>query len=136
MKKFDHAAIDLQQEKKVVFTAQSCKNFHLRMLICKFVFERGAVPVNPFNVYGYFLYEMVERDLVRNANNNILKRCDELWVFGEISDGVIAEILMFKKLDRPIKYFDITALPSKIIEISGKALKFEKGCEKYKKLLK
>ena len=92
MAEFNHAAKDLQQEKKVVFTAQSCKNFHLRMLICKFVFEQGYIPVNPFNVFGYYLYELVDRDLVRNANNNILKRSDELWVFGDVSDGVLAEI--------------------------------------------
>jgi hypothetical protein len=23
------------------------------MLICKFVFEQGAVPINPFNLFGY-----------------------------------------------------------------------------------
>lgn len=128
--------MDLQQDKKVVFTAQSCKNFHQRMLICKFVFDNDAIPVNPFTLYGYFLNEMVDRDLVRNANNNIIKRCDELWVFGEISDGVLAEIVMFKKLKRLIRYFDIAGLPSTITEISGRALKFEKGCEKYRKLLK
>jgi len=77
------------------------------MLICKFVLEQGAIPVNPFCTFGYYLYEMVDRNLVRNANNNLLKRCDELWVFGEISDGVLVEIQMFKSLRRPIKFFDI-----------------------------
>lgn len=135
MKKYDHIAIDLQQDKKCVFTAMSCRNFHQRMLICRFVFEQGAVPVNPFNLYGYFLYELVDRDLVRNANNNILKRCDELWVFGEISDGVLAEILIFKELGRPVKYFDISGLPVRISEISIEELVFEKNCKRYKKLI-
>ena len=98
---FQHAAENLQEEKTIVFTAQSCKNFHQRMHICRFVFENGAVPLNPFNAYGYYLYDLVDRDLVRNANNNLLMRCDELWVFGEISDGVLAEIRMFKNLGRP-----------------------------------
>ncbi len=89
---------NLQEEKRLVYTAQSCKNFHQRMLICKHVFEQGAVPLNPFNVFGYYLYELVERNEVRNANNNLLKRCDEVWVYGEISNGVLAEIQMFQKL--------------------------------------
>ena len=120
MSKFDHIALSLTEKKKIVFTAQSAKNFHLRMLICKFVFEKGCVPVNPFNTFGYYLYELVDRNLVRNANNNLLQRSDELWVFGELSDGVVAEIKMFKTLNKPIRYFDISQIPTKIKEIKQK----------------
>lgn len=132
---YPHVAVKLQEEKKLVFTAQSCRNFHQRMLICKYVFEQGAVPVNPFNAFGYFLYELVDRDAVRNANNNLLKRCDELWVFGEISDGVLAEVLMFRDLGRPVRFFDISKLPSGITEIPRNRLVFEDNCKKYKKLI-
>jgi len=125
MNEFNHVAKNLQDEKKVVFTAQSCKNFHQRMLICKHAFEQGAIPINPFNVFGYYLYELVERDLVRNGNNNLMKRCDELWVYGEVSDGVLAEIQMFKQLGKPIRFFDISKLPKEVREISKDELIFE-----------
>jgi len=125
MDEFNHIAKNLQEEKKVVFIAQSCKNFHQRMLICKHAFEQGVIPINPFNVFGYYLYELVERNLVRNGNNNIMKRCDELWVYGEISDGVFAEIQMFKILGKPIKFFDISKLPKEVREISKDELIFE-----------
>lgn len=125
MDSFEHVAIELQEDKKVVFTAQSCKNFHQRMLICKHAFEQGAIPVNPFNLFGYFLYELVDRDLVRNGNNNLLKRCDELWVYGEISDGVLAEIKMFRGFGKPIKFFDLSGLPGKITEILKEDAVFE-----------
>ena len=132
MSEFNHVAKNLQEEKKIVFTALSCKNFHQRMLICKHAFEQGVIPINPFNLFGYYLYELVDRDLVRNANNNIMKRCDELWVYGEISDGVLAEIQMFKKLNKPIRFFDISNLPKEVKEISKDELIFEEGLEKYK----
>ena len=125
MPQFQHKAIEHQEEKPIVFTAQSCKNFHQRMLICKYVFEKGAVPVNPFNLFGYYLYELVDRDIVRNGNNNLLKRCDEIWVFGEVSDGVLAEIEIFKGLGRPIRYFDISSLPDSIVEISKEQVVLE-----------
>ena len=105
MDEFNHVAKNLQEEKKIVFTALSCKNFHQRMLICKHAFEQGVIPINPFNLFGYYLYELVDRDLVKNANNNVMKRCDELGVYGEISDGVLAEIQMFKKLNKHIRFF-------------------------------
>ncbi len=132
MSEFHHIAKSLQQEKKVVFTAQSCKNFHQRMLICKHALKQGVVPVNPFNNFGYYLYELVERDLVRNANNNLMKRCDELWVYGEISDGVLAEIQMFKHLGKPIKFFDISRLPAEVKGISKDELIFEDNVRQYK----
>jgi len=134
-KKFIHVADTLHEKKKMVFTAQSCKNFHQRMLICKFVFEQGAVPINPFNLFGYFLYELVDRDLVRNANNNVLERCDELWVFGGISDGVLSEILHCKNAGKPVRYYDISGLPHAIREVPPKELPFESEVKKYRNLL-
>jgi len=135
MSEFNHVAKNLQEEKKVVFTAQSCKNFHQRMLICKHAFEQGAIPINPFNVFGYYLYELVERDLVRNGNNNLMKRCDELWVYGEISDGVLAEIQMFKSLGRPVRFFDISKLPKEVREITKEEVKFEDGVKEFINLI-
>ena len=102
------------------------------MLICKHAFEQGAVPVNPFNLFGYFLYELVDRDLVRSGNNNLLSRCDELWVYGEISDGVLAEIQMFKEIGKPMRFFDISNLPAEVKEISKKNLVFEDNIKQYK----
>jgi len=61
-----------------------------------------------------------------------MKRCDELWVYGEISDGVLAEIQMFKKLNKPIRFFDISNLPNEVREISKNELIFEEDLEKYK----
>ena len=132
MMNFTHVAKNLQQERKVVFTAQSCKNFHQKMLICKHAFQQEVVPVNPFNTFGYYLYELVDRDLVRNGNNNILKRCDELWVYGEISDGVLAEIQMFEKLGKPIRFFDISKLPHEVREIRKEDAVFEEDVKHYK----
>lgn|SRR3989344_859471 len=135
MSSFNHVATDLQQDKKVVFTAQSCKNFHQKMLICKHAFEQGVVPVNPFNTFGYFLYELVDRDVVRNGNNNLLKRCDELWVYGEISNGVLAEIQLFKKMEKPVRFFDISTLPKEVKEIPKDKVIFEDEVKQYKNLL-
>jgi hypothetical protein len=42
-------------ELPVVFTAQSKLHFYCRDAICEFVFNQGAVPVNPFRLYEYFL---------------------------------------------------------------------------------
>ena len=64
------------------------------MNVCAFVFENGAVPLNPFNMLGYFLYDLVDRDIVRSANNAVIERVDEVWTFGPVANGVGAEVIL------------------------------------------
>jgi hypothetical protein len=113
-------------ELPVVFTAQSKLHFYCRDAICEFVFNRGAVPVNPFRLYEYFLSDRVDRDVIRQANNNLIRKCDELWVFGDtIADGVLFEILYAKRLSMPVKFFSVDSRADLIEEISVNELKFE-----------
>lgn len=111
-------------EMRLVYPAHSKHNFYFTEHISKFVLDQGMVPLNPFMVFHYFMFDRVDRDVVRNANNNIVRRCGELWVFGEISDGVLEEIRLVKRLGKPIRYFRI--LKSKdIVEIDKSEVKFE-----------
>ena len=113
-------------ELPVIFTAQSKLHFYCRDAICEFVFNQGAVPVNPFRLYGYFLGDRVGRDLIRQANNNLIRKCDQLWVFGEIiADGVLFEILYAKKLRMPVKFYSVDSRADLIKEVSDNELTFE-----------
>ncbi len=107
METFTHRAMGLTEEKPLVFTAMSKHLFYFRAYIVKYVLSQGSVPVNPFMSFDYFLLDTVDRDLVRAGNNTLLRRCDELWVFGPVSDGVLAEIKMARTLGMPVKYFEI-----------------------------
>lgn len=107
MNKFDHVALTIKPADKVVFTAISKKNFYMRMLVSKFVLDQGSVPINPFMGFDYFMADIVERDVVRRANNTLVDRVDELWVFGDISDGVQAEIVQVEKKGKVVRYFEI-----------------------------
>jgi hypothetical protein len=99
--------MELNTNKTVVFTAISKHLFYFRMKISKFVFEKGAVPINPFMNFDYFLGDTLDRDLVREGNNVLAKRADELWVFGAVSDGVLSEIKLYQGMSKPVKYFRI-----------------------------
>lgn len=98
--------------------------------ISKFILEKGAVPLNPFAI-PYFMLDTLPRDTVREANNNYLKRADEVWVFGRISDGVLAEIILAKKENKPVSYFKV--IDSKEVKpISKNEVEFEEGMEKFR----
>ncbi len=128
---FDHPAACLNEKKTIVFTAMSKKYFYMRMLVVKYVLEKGCVPINPFMSFDYFLVDAVDRDIVRNANNNLVDIADELWVFGSVSDGVIVEIKRVMQKGKPVRFFSITH-DREIAEISKEELTFEDGMEKYK----
>jgi hypothetical protein len=109
----------------IVFTAQSKRRFYCRDAVCEFVFAQGAVPVNPFRAFEYFLADRAPRDLVRQANNNLVRISDELWAFGEIADGVLFELLYARRLGKTVRCFSIGDRAEEIHPTSLKDVEFE-----------
>ena len=130
---FIHRALELNQDKPLVYTAFSKHYFYARMFISRFALEEGAVPLNPFMIFDYYMLDSIQRDLVTEGNNNLVKRADELWVFGPISKGVLAEIKIAQKMQKPVKYFQfingtqIMAISKEEIEMEGEELQIFKS---------
>jgi len=110
---------------KIIYTAISKKMFYHRFSISKYVLNNGGAPLNPFMNFDYFMGEGIERDKVREANNRIVEMCDELWVFGDISNGVVAEIQIANQKNKPVRYFSVDD-HANIIELNKNQVKFEK----------
>jgi ADP-ribose pyrophosphatase YjhB (NUDIX family) len=129
-KSFFHRALGLNEKTKIVFIAMSKNLFYFRRHAVKFTLEQGYTPISQFGIFDYFLLDTIDRDMVRRANNNLIRISEELWVFGPISDGVLAEIKLARQLNKTIRYFKI--MDSKEIkEISKDEVEFEEGLEKY-----
>ena len=79
-------------------------------------------------IFEYFLFDTVEREKIYKANSVLVERAEELWVFGEVSDGVLAEIKLAKTQQKPIRYFEVIN-SKEIKEISKDEVKFEDGEE-------
>lgn len=131
---FSHEALFLKGQKSLIYTAFSKHYFYFRMHISKYVLEQNKVPLNPFMLFDYFLLDSVDRDLVRDANNSLVLRADEIWIFGPISNGVLAEILLAKKHHKPLFYFNIEK-PHTIVPAQVEEMSMEEEVEKFKSLL-
>ena len=131
MVEFEHPSLNLQESKSLIYTAMSKHFFYFRVHISRFVVEQHKVPLNPFMIFDYFLGDSVDRNLIREGNNNLVKRVDELWVFGPISNGVLAEIKMAKAMNKPIKYFKIEK-PHNIIQITKEEVEMEEEVASFK----
>lgn len=95
-------------KRKVVFAAMSKNTFYLREHVIKYILEKGYTPTCAFMMFSYFLLDTVDRKALIEANNDLIRRSDELWVFGEISDGVREEIKLAKACKLPISYYKLT----------------------------
>lgn len=131
MSDFNHKSLNLKESKSLVYTAMSKHLFYYRMHISKYVIENHKVPLNPFMIFEYFMLDCVNRDLIREGNNNLVMKSDEVWVFGSVSNGVLAEIKIAKEMNKPIKYFKIEK-PHKIISISKEEVEMEEEVKSFK----
>jgi len=121
------------KNKKIIFASQAKENMCWARLICKFILDKGHVPVNYFTVYGNFVYELADQKTMIDSINSLILRCDELWAFGEISEGMWFEIKMCYELGIPVRFFKINKLPKSIKEIEIDEVKYT---EKFNKKIK
>lgn len=110
---------------KVIYTAHSKRNFYARHLISAYVLKKGDLPLNPFMNWGYFLDDLVERENIRNANSELIKMSDEIWQFGEISNGCYHELVLAMERKMPIKFFTVGGRIDDIGSLNVDELVFE-----------
>ena len=122
----DQAEETLRHPKKLVYAAMSNRNFYWRHHIQKFILDSGMIPISPFMLFDYYLLHTVPKQVVREAMNNLLSRCDECWVFGRLSLGVKVQIGIAKRLNKKIRYFDIGELPVAVMPISEESAQEER----------
>jgi dienelactone hydrolase len=73
---------------------------------CRFVVDRGCIPIAPHLLFPQFMQEDEERDLALFMDIVLLTKCAELWVFGDIiTKGMELEIARAQRRDQPIRYF-------------------------------
>ena len=72
---------------------------------CRFVVSKKRVPIAPHLLFPQFVTEATERGLAMKMDCLLLRRCDEAWVFGEITDGMAIEIEMAADEGKRVRYF-------------------------------
>lgn len=72
----------------------------------RFAVDAGAIPFAPHLLLPLYMKEDTERGQALYMDLVFLRRCDELWVFGQnITSGMQAEIDQARKLGMKIRYF-------------------------------
>ena len=74
---------------------------------CRYVVDRNHIPLAPHLLFPQFMDDsnIEERSKAIGFNLELLKLCDEVWIFGDtISNGMEKEIEFAKRIDKTIKY--------------------------------
>lgn len=102
--------------KKLVFVSSKLRgdmenNMKLAECLCRIVALRGFIPLAPHIIFTRFLDDRNanERELGLVCGLELLKLCDEMWVFSldGISEGMQKEIDFAKKIGTKIRYISI-----------------------------
>ena len=107
----------LRRPRQLVYVAMSNRNFYWRQHVTKFVLDEGFVPITPFMLFDYYLLHTVPKEAVREAFNNLIMRCDQMWVFGTMSLGVRVQVGIAKRLKKPLRFYDIADLPYRVVSV-------------------
>lgn len=113
----EQAERTLRRPKALVYVAMSNRSFFWRQQLTKFVLDEGRVPITPFMMFDYYLLHTVPKELVREAMNNLIARCEEVWVFGSLSLGLKVQVGIAKRMRKPVRYFDISDLPYRVVGV-------------------
>ena len=75
---------------------------------CRQVIDRGYMPIASHLLYPQILRDddPAERELGMLFGLALLRDCDEVWVFGEVSPGVAREIEEAKQLHKRIRFME------------------------------
>jgi len=90
------------------YVGDVAENVAAAVRYCRKVIDDGYMPVA-----GHLLYPQIlddndpeERDLGLLFGLALLRTCDEVWVFGTVSDGVEKEIEEAKRLKKRVRYME------------------------------
>lgn len=87
------------------------ENQRLARLYCRLVVDMGRVPLAPHLLFPQFMSEETERIEARALALALLAVAGEVWVFGNITEGMNAEIRAAKLLEIPVRFFDVVCAP-------------------------
>jgi hypothetical protein len=76
---------------------------------CFFAYSQGVVPFAPHLLFTQFLDENIskEREAGIQLGLEILEKCDEIWIFGNLlSEGMKKELYSAITRRKPIRYFN------------------------------
>ncbi len=84
-------------------------NAHRARAYCSLASRQGCIPFAPHLLFTQFLDDAKadERKMGMYMGAEMLRLCDELWAFGEPTEGMAAEIELAERMGIPVRHHDL-----------------------------
>ncbi len=74
----------------------------------KYALKEGVLPINPISIAKELQEASTHKKGIFNKRLELIKRCDEVWVFQEkIQDNMIQDVNVAKRHNIPVKFIDL-----------------------------
>lgn len=83
-------------------------NINMARIYSRFAVRQACIPLAPHLLFPQFMDDSIpaERNISLFMGMVLLRKCDEIWVFGRtVSAGMAVEIEKAEKKNMPIRYF-------------------------------
>lgn len=112
--------------RKMVYVTHSKSWFYAREIVTQFAVKQGVAAVNPFMNYNFYMNGTVDRDEVVECCHQLIRTCDELWVFGPVSEAILTDIAVAVMEGKEVRFFSISDEESGIHELRMEDIIFER----------
>ncbi len=91
------------------FRGDTETNAHRARAYCSLASSQGCIPFAPHLLFTQFLDDAKadERKMGMYMGVEMLRLCDELWAFGEPTEGMTAEIELAERMGIPVRCHDL-----------------------------
>ena len=113
-------------DRPLVYVTHSKNWFYARETVMQFAVEQGAAAVNPFMNYGFYLNGMTDKGSITECCHQLIRFCEELWVFGPVSEAIMTDIVVAVMAHKTVRFFSISEQVSQIHELEIRDVIFER----------
>ena len=115
-----------KSDRCLVYVTHSKNWFYAREAVMQFAVDHGAAAVNPFMNYGFYLNGMSDKGAITECCHQLIRSCEELWVFGPVSEAIMTDIVVAVMAHKTVKFFSISEQVSQIHELEIRNVIFER----------
>lgn len=115
-----------KSDRPLVYVTHSKNWFYARETVMQFAVDQGVAAVNPFMNYGFYLNGMTEKGAITECCHQLIRSCEELWVFGPVSEAIMTDIVVAVMAHKTVKFFSISEQVSQIHELEIRDVIFER----------
>lgn len=96
-----------EKKKSAVYILLNDMNAQYRFRATKFVLENSCIPMYPSIAKDFFDVKEEKGSRGTDEKSNLIRKCDQIWVFGDVNASMHDQIVLAKHLRKKVRKFSV-----------------------------